>query len=343
MENDTSESRQKAMDILAGLDSKLRKGFRLSSEVETVRLPTPSLGLTKALGGGWAHGHHVVTHGPSGSGKTTLMLLQMATAQRLGKSCALFDVEGAYEPEWAAKLGVDTEAVIYDNTKSVSEFVDKAVLLIEQGTDVLFVDSIAALVPGSYLDDGELKPFNNTNQLGALASAMSKALSMLMAAIKDNDSKSLLYLITQTRKAPISSQHWGDKPVGGEAITFHPHQIVKLNTSASLNNLIMGQVQQGDRLIERPIGREINYTVMKNRAADTGGIQGKYKLYYAGDFLGIDTVDELITEAVEQGVIQKAGAWYAFDGENIGNGIIKTALRLREDQALFDRILGEME
>lgn len=325
---------ERLADVLASVDKKSRSHLTIASDVTVERIKTPSIGLTKALNGGWGTGRQVLIWGPKSAGKSTFCMAQIALAQAEGKTCAYFDVEKTFDPEWARSQGVDTDALIYSSTGTITAMVNDGVSLMKAGIDVLVVDSITALMPASYVDDdGELKDFEKTGAIGGLSRSLSAGLSQMNYA---NDN-TLLILVSQTRMAQKGSMYWGMAPTGGESVKFYSSQVVKLYSSEGGANTIEGEIIVGDKILKRPIGRKVTYSVDWNKLGPQGTM-GEYNLYYAGDFVGIDNYGEVLTLAVESGIIRKAGAWYYYGEDQVGQGEIKAAQRLREDPELFATI-----
>ena len=325
---------EKIAEVLAGLDKKAHSHLDLASNINIERLETPSIGLTKALNGGWGTGRQVLIWGPKSAGKSTFCMAQIALAQKEGKTCAYFDVEKTFDPMWAEAQGVDTDALIYSSTGTITALVNDAVSLMKAGIDVLVVDSITALMPASYVDeDGELKDFEKTGAIGGLSRGLSAALSQLNYA----NHNTLLILVSQTRMAQKGSMYWGMAPTGGESVKFYSSQVVKLYSSESSANIIEGEVELGDRIIKRPIGRKVTYSVEWNKLGPQG-TTGEYALYFDGSHLGIDNYGEILTIAVESGVVRKSGAWYYYGEQQVGQGELKAANALRENAELFESI-----
>jgi recombination protein RecA len=337
-----SETLKAIDDVLSNIDAKVRKGFMIGSEITVERLTTPSFGLTQALGGGWGMGRQVLVWGPRSAGKTTLALAQIAMAQKEGKSCAYFDVERTFDPTWATQLGVDTDNLIVISNGTINAMVNEGNMLIKAGLDVMVVDSISALMPPAYVEkDGELKDFENTGRLGALAAGLSSALPMLNYANTARRPGTLLFLISQSRMAQKGSMYWGAAPTGGKAVEFYSSQIVQLFSSESQDNTVTGDVLRGGQILRKPIGRKVSYTVTKNKLGPEGG-SGDYHIYYDGDFLGMDSLGELFDYAVATGIIKKAGAWYSHGGEQIGQGRDRSLAAVRASEELTKSIVGEL-
>jgi len=325
---------EKIAEVLASIDKKSHNHLTLASDINIERIETPSIGLTNALNGGWGTGRQVLIWGPKSAGKSTFCMAQIGIAQRQGKTCAYFDVEKTFDPLWAEAQGVDTQALIYSSTGTITALVNDAVALMKAGVDIIVVDSITALMPASYVDeDGELKDFEKTGAIGGLSRGLSAALSQLNYA----NNNTLLILVSQTRMAQKGSMYWGMAPTGGESVKFYSSQVVKLYSSEGGANIIEGEIIVGDKIIKRPIGRKVTYSVEWNKLGPQG-TSGEYNLYFAGDSVGIDNFGEILTLGVEKGIIRKAGAWYYLGEEKIGQGEIKAAANLRSNPDLFEKI-----
>jgi len=174
-------------EILSRLDPKTRKRVQQATEVEIERQPTPSLSLNVGLKGGFAYGRQVLIWGNKSAGKSSFCLQMIAQAQKEGKTCAWIDSEQSYSPEWAAKLGVDSEKLIYSPAKTINDMVDVGIDLMNAGLDLIVVDSISALLPAIYFekDGSELKELQDTKQIGAEAKDMTHAVKMLNYANKN--------------------------------------------------------------------------------------------------------------------------------------------------------------
>jgi recombination protein RecA len=298
-------------EILSQLDPALRKKLNIGSEVEVRKQKTPSVSLNNALRGGFAYGRQILVWGNKSAGKSSFCLQMIGEAQKDGKTCAWIDAEQSFDPEWAERLGVDTEKLIYSEAKTVNNMVDVAVQLMKAKVDILVVDSISALLPAIYFekDSTELKQLEDTKQIGAEARDMTNAVKMLNYA---NDN-TLVVLISQQRNQ-IASYGASHQPTGGHAVKFFSSTIVKLWSSESDNNAIKGKTAVGDKLIEKKIGREVIWRVDFNKTGPSF-LGGKYDFYFDRDEIGIDRVGDIVDTAELVGAIEKGGAWYTVLGE----------------------------
>jgi recombination protein RecA len=326
-------------DVLANLDKDTRDLLKMGDEVVVTKIPTPSLGLTNATGGGFAKGSQVLIWGPKSSGKTTFCLQQIATAQKNGFSCAFMDVEGTFDPEWAERLGVDTKKMLYAPIRNMNNFVNRGISLIKAGVDIIAVDSITALMPAAYAEkDGEIKDFGDTNAIGSHSRDLSKAMSMLNGANEKRETT--LILISQARMAPAGGMHWGLSSTGGQAVRFYSSTIIKLYSAQGPDYQINGEVQHGNIIYKKQIGRKVMWTVEFNKVS-AQGYTGEYDLIFEDDPVGISYIGEIVDLGIKSGLITKAGAWLSYNGETLGQGHDKAVKYLTENDDI--RILLEAE
>jgi recombination protein RecA len=323
-------------DVLEKLDPKLRKLLGTGSDFHIERQPLPSVALTNALGGGLGYGRQVLVYGSKSAGKSTMLLQMIAMAQKDGKTCAWIDSEDSFDPEWARRLGVDTDALIVVGTKKVNDVVDIGTELMTAGIDILVIDSISALMPAVYFEkDGSLKDLSDTKQMGADARDMTNAVKMLNYV---ND-KTLLVLVSQQRKA-LGSMFVKNIPTGGEAVRFFSSTIIQLFTSDSEKQAVKGTISVGERDIQKVIGREVSWTIEANKLGPAFE-SGKYRLVFAGDKVGIDTIEEIVTMLEESNPDIKSGKWY-YLGEQKFNGREAFVNALRTDDQLREKALSEL-
>ena len=320
-------------DILSRLDPKTRKRVQQATEVEIERQPTPSLSLNVGLKGGFAYGRQVLIWGNKSAGKSSFCLQMIADAQKEGKTCAWIDSEQSYSPEWAAKLGVDSEKLIYSPAKTINDMVDVGIDLMNAGVDLIVVDSISALLPAIYFekDGSELKELQDTKQIGAEAKDMTHAVKMLNYANKNT----LLVLISQQRNS-FGGMHATHIPTGGMAVKFFSSTIVKLWSSESEASSIKDKVTVGDRLIEQKVGRPVNWTIDYNKTGPQF-IGGSYDFYFQGDHVGVDTIADLVDTAELMGIIERGGAWYTVLEERL-QGRAKVVEYVRDNKEVFDTL-----
>jgi recombination protein RecA len=326
-----------AEEILARLDPKTRQRVQLATKVDAQKQQTPSIGLNLALKGGLGYGRQVLVWGNKSAGKSSFCLQMIAKAQEEGKACAWIDAENSYSAEWAAKLGVDSEKLIYSSAKTINDMVDVGVQLMEAGIDIIVVDSISALLPAIYFEkDGEeLKNLQDTKQIGAEAKDMTHAVKMLNYANKDT----LLVLISQQRNQ-FGSMHASHIPTGGMAVKFFSSTVIKLWSSEAEANAIKSGVLVGDKIIEQKVGRPVNWIVDYNKLGPPN-LSGQYDFYYQGSSVGVDGVGETLDVSEMMGIVQRGGAWYTIGEERL-QGRAKAVDYLRNNLDVVKKLQEEI-
>jgi recombination protein RecA len=278
---------------------------------------TGSLGLDLALGvGGLPRGRVVEIYGPESSGKTTLALQVVAQAQKAGGIGAFIDAEHALDVSYACRLGVKTAELLISQPDNGEQALEIAETLVRSGAvDVLVIDSVAALVPRAELEGEMGEP-----QMGLQARLMSQALRKLTASI--SRSHTILVFINQIRMKIGVMFGNPETTTGGNALKFY--------SSVRLDIRRVGAIKQGDNVI----GNRTKVRVVKNKVAppfkDT-----EFDILYGS---GISHEGELVDLGAECGILEKSGAWYAFDNERIGQGRENTKEFLREHPEMAQAI-----
>jgi recombination protein RecA len=325
-------------EALAMLDPRLRKKITSGIGIKTEMQATPSPGLNRALGGGFPYGRQVLLWGSKSSAKSSLCLQTIGIAQKEGKLCAWIDAEMSYDEEWAKKLGVNTEELIYSEARSVNDMVEVAVGLIDAGVDLLVIDSISSLLPAVYFEKGsdELKALENTKQIGAESKDLKHAWLMLNYANNRNN-KTLILAISQSRNN-IGAMYTQAVPTGGLTTQFMSSTIVKLFSSSSDAQAIKGKIKSGDKLIEQKIGRKVRWEVTNSKTSAPGD-SAEYDFYYRGDFIGVDTIADLVDTAEANGLVHRTGAWYQLEDGTKLQGRDAFVDRVKEDPELHKSLL----
>jgi recombination protein RecA len=323
-------------EFLSQLDPSLRKRLSNATNVEVIKQKTPSISLNNALKGGFAYGRQVLIWGNKSAGKSSFCLQMIGEAQKEGKLCAWIDAEQSFDPEWAKKLGVDTDKLVYSAAKTINDMVDVATQLMKAKIDIIIVDSISALLPAIYFekDSDELKALENTKQIGAEAKDMTNAVKMLNYA-NNQDGQTLLVLISQLRNN-IGAMYASHMPTGGLAVKFFSSTVVKLWSSDSDNNALKSKIAVGDKLIEGKVGRKVNWHIDFNKTGP-GFLAGEYDFYFDGDTIGVDKVADLVDTAELLGTIEKGGAWYTVLGERL-QGRAKVIEYLKENPKKLEEL-----
>lgn len=296
-------------EALALLDPKIRKKIQPAVGIKTEFQPTPSEGLNKALGGGLPYGRQVLIWGSKSSAKSSMCLQTIAMAQKEGKLCAWIDAEMSYDESWAEKLGVDTSQLIYSEARSINDMTDVAVNLLNAGVDLIVIDSISSLLPAVYFekDSDELKPLDQTKQIGAESKDLKHAWLMINYA-NNREKPALVIAISQSRNN-IQAMYTQPMPTGGESTRFMSSTIIKLFASQSDSTSIKAKLPVGDKLIESKIGRKVRWEVTNSKTSAPGD-SGEYDFYFKGDLIGVDTIADLVDTAEMNGLIDRTGAWY---------------------------------
>ena len=314
--------RQKALDAaLAQIDRAFGKGSAMKlGQKETMQvevISTGSLGLDIALGvGGLPKGRVIEVYGPESSGKTTLALHVIAEAQRNGGTAAFVDAEHALDPVYAKKLGVDIDELIVsqpDTGEQALEITDT--LVRSNAIDVLVVDSVAALVPRAEIE-GEM----GDSHVGLQARLMSQSLRKLTGSI--NRSKCMVIFINQLRMKIGVMYGNPETTTGGNALKFY--------ASVRIDIRRIGSIKKGDEVI----GNETKVKVVKNKVAPPFK-DAVFDILYGE---GISRLGEIIDLGVQAKIVDKAGAWYSYNGEKIGQGRDNTREFLRENPDLAREI-----
>ncbi len=274
---------------------------------------TGSLGLDIALGvGGLPRGRVIEIYGPESSGKTTLTLQVIAEVQKLGGTAAFIDAEHALDPQYAQKLGVNVSELLIsqpDNGEQALEIVD--MLVRSCSVDIVVIDSVAALTPKAEIE-GEM----GAAQMGLHARLMSQALRKLTANI--NRSNTMVIFINQIRMKIGVMFGSPETTTGGNALKFY--------ASVRLDIRRTGMIKNGDEVI----GSETRVKVVKNKVAPPFK-QAEFDILYGE---GISREGEIVDLGVLHKFIEKAGAWYAYKGEKIGQGKDNARTYLKEHPAI---------
>ena len=304
-----------------GKGSVMRMGDRVIEAVEVI--PTGSLMLDIALGiGGLPKGRVVEIYGPESSGKTTLTLQAIAECQKLGGTAAFIDAEHALDPIYAAKLGVNVDDLLLSQPDTGEQALEIADMLVRSSSvDIVVIDSVAALTPKAEIE-GEMG-----DQLpGLQARLMSQALRKLTGNIKR--SNTLVVFINQLRMK-IGVMMPGQSPevtTGGNALKFY--------ASVRLDIRRIGAIKKGDEII----GNQTKIKVVKNKLAPPFKQVITEILY--GE--GISREGELIDMGVEAKLVDKAGAWYSYNGEKIGQGKDNARGYLRDNPQVAIKLEAEL-
>lgn len=309
------DNKQKALNAaLAQIERQFGKGsvMRLGdgqAERDIEAISTGSLGLDIALGiGGLPRGRVVEIYGPESSGKTTLTLQVIAECQKLGGTAAFVDAEHALDPSYAAKLGVKVDELLISQPDTGEQALEITDMLVRSAAvDVIVVDSVAALTPKAEIE-GEM----GDTHVGLQARLMSQALRKLTANIKR--SNTLVIFINQIRMKIGVMFGNPETTTGGNALKFY--------ASVRLDIRRVGSIKKGDEVL----GSETRVKVVKNKVAPPFKTTD-FDIFYNE---GISRESEIINLGTQLGLIEKAGAWYSYRQEKIGQGKDNVRLYLKE-------------
>ncbi len=298
-----------------GKGSIMRLGDNRAMDVETIS--TGSLSLDIALGaGGLPMGRIVEVYGPESSGKTTLTLELIAAAQREGKTCAFIDAEHALDPVYAKKLGVDIDALLVSQPDTGEQALEICDALARSGAiDVMVVDSVAALTPKAEIE-GEM----GDSHMGLQARMLSQAMRKLTGNLKQ--SNCMCIFINQIRMKIGVMFGNPETTTGGNALKFY--------ASVRLDIRRTGSIKEGDEVV----GNETRIKVVKNKIAAPFK-QAETQIMYGA---GFNREGELIDLGVKNKLVEKAGAWYSYNGDKIGQGKANACKYLRENPAAAQQI-----
>lgn len=316
------DNKQKALSAaMAQIERQFGKGTVMrmgDKEREAIpAISTGSLGLDIALGiGGLPKGRIVEIYGPESSGKTTLTLQVIAECQKAGGTAAFIDAEHALDPLYAEKLGVNIDDLIVSQPDTGEQALEVADMLVRSGAvDVLVIDSVAALTPKAEIE-GDM----GDHHVGLQARLMSQALRKITGNIKR--SNCLCIFINQIRMKIGVMFGNPETTTGGNALKFY--------SSVRLDIRRIGAVKDGDEVV----GNETRVKVVKNKVAPPFR-QAEFQILYGK---GIYHMGEIIDLGVKLELVGKAGAWYSYKGDKIGQGKANAARYLEENSAIAEEI-----
>ena len=321
-----NDNKQKALDAALsqierqfGKGSIMKLGDNKALNIESVS--TGSLGIDIALGiGGLPMGRIVEVYGPESSGKTTLTLQVIAEAQKEGKTCAFIDAEHALDPVYAQKLGVNIDDLFVSQPDTGEQALEICDMLVRSSAvDVVIIDSVAALTPKAEIE-GDM----GDSHMGLQARLMSQALRKLTGNIKR--SNTLCIFINQIRMKIGVMFGNPETTTGGNALKFY--------ASVRIDIRRIGSVKEGDEVV----GNETRVKIVKNKVAPPFK-QAEFIIMYGE---GISKQGELIDLGVKHKIVEKAGAWYSYSGNKVGQGKSNSIKFLKENPEMADEIEGKL-
>ncbi|HEX3732126.1 MAG TPA: recombinase RecA [Mycobacteriales bacterium] len=314
--------RDKALEVaLAQIDKQYGKGsiMRLGDDTRppVAVIPTGSIALDVALGiGGLPRGRVVEVFGPESSGKTTVALHAAASAQAAGGIVAFIDAEHALDPEYAKGLGVDTDALLVSQPDTGEQALEIADMLIRSGAlDLVVIDSVAALVPRAEIE-GEM----GDSHVGLQARLMSQALRKIAGAL--NNAGTTAIFINQLREKIGVMFGSPETTTGGRALKFYASVRLDVRRIETLKDGV------------NAVGNRTRVKVVKNKMAPPFK-QAEFDIIYGQ---GISREGSLIDVGVEQGFIRKSGAWYTYEGDQLGQGKENARSFLRDNPDLANEV-----
>ena len=317
-----SSDREKALETaLAQIERQFGKGsvMRLGEGERAAMevIPTGSIALDIALGvGGLPRGRIIEIYGPESSGKTTVALHAIASVQRAGGIAAFIDAEHALDPEYAAKLGVDLDSLYVSQPDTGEQALEISDTLVRSGAiDLIVIDSVAALVPRAEIE-GEM----GDSHVGLQARLMSQALRKMAGAL--NQTNTTAIFINQLREKIGVMFGSPETTTGGKALKFY--------ASVRLDVRRIETLKGGTEAV----GNRTRVKVVKNKVAPPFK-QAEFDILYGE---GISREGSLIDMGVDNGIIRKSGAWYTYDGDQLGQGKENSRVFLRDNPDLADEI-----
>ena len=313
------EAALKKIEKNFGKGAVMRMGEKVDTQISTV--PSGSLALDAALGvGGYPRGRIVEVYGPESSGKTTVALHAVAEVQKRGGTAAYLDAENAMDPAYAEALGVDIDQLILSQPNTGEEGLQIADTLISSGAiDIVVVDSVAALVPRAEIE-GEM----GDSHVGLQARLMSQALRKLSGTIAKT--KTIAIFINQIREKVGVMFGNPETTPGGRALKFY--STIRLEVRRA------EQIKQGANVI----GNRVKIKVVKNKVAPPFKVAEVDIMYGQG----ISQSGELLDMAADQDIVDKAGSWYSYKGEKIGQGRENAKKYLEEHPDIYEDIQGQV-
>jgi len=312
-------SRDRAIEAaLSQIEKQFGKGavMKLGQKAAAVKvpvIPTGSISFDLSLGiGGFPRGRVVEVFGPEATGKTTLAIHVIAEAQKQGGQAAFIDAEHALDPNYAASIGVDVDSLLISQPDYGEQALEIAEVLVRSGAvDVIVVDSVAALVPKAELE-GEM----GDAHMGLQARLMSQALRKLTAIV--SRSKTCFIFVNQIREKIGFFLGSPETTTGGRALKFYSSLRVDIRRIATL--------KEGDKVI----GNRVKVKIVKNKMAPPFRL-AQFDIIYGE---GISKEGDLVDCGVDAGLIEKAGTWYSYKGERIGQGRESVKKLLKENEEL---------
>ncbi len=316
-----SEGKAKALSLaLETIEKQFGKGSIMklgeSTHMKVETIPSGSISLDLALGTGLPRGRVIEIYGPESSGKTTLTLHAIAEVQRMGGTAAFIDAEHALDPAYAKRIGVDTDNLLLSQPDNGEQALEIAETLVRSNAvDLIVIDSVAALVPRAEIE-GEM----GDSLPGLQARLMSQALRKLTSVI--SRSKATVIFINQIRMKIGVMFGNPETTTGGNALKFY--------ASVRMDIRRIGQIKAGDEVI----GNRTRVKVVKNKIAPPFR-EAEFDIMFNE---GISRSGDVLDQAVNRGIVEKSGAWFAYNGEKIGQGREAAKKYLHDNPKVMDEL-----
>lgn len=315
----SKEKQTNVADIISKLNAKVKNKTNLfaASASRLIRyLPIGMYSIDEIIGGGLPRGGIVEIFGNNGSGKTTLALHCIKAAQREGHICAFIDLEGTFNKQYAKKIGINLDKCIIYYPESGEQMFQIIDGMIKEGVGMVVVDSVAAIVT-----DDELDSSNQTLRVGGISKLMSSGIKRISNAL--NNKEQIVIFINQIRKNIVTFGFGNpDTTPGGLALGFYSSLRIKL--------INVGKIKSG----ENTIGNNVRVQIEKNKNMDPDK-KSTMCLFFGK---GFSEYWDIVTKAVEHGILSKSGAWYKYLGENVACGSENLLSLLEKNQDLYEKI-----
>lgn len=328
-------------EFFASLDKGMRDRLKEANNINVEFVPTPSIGLNVALGGGFGMGRMITVHGTKSAGKSAFVTQTVANAQKMGKFPIWIDAENCFQTAWAERLGLDTDNMFVSKANDMIRAGDEIVEYVKKGADVIVIDSVDGLLQPSFLDDKnqELAGMEKTQRVGDFA----RWLKAMIRSINYVNDDALIIFIAQ-ESFTISPTGSYAKVTGGQALEYYSSQMIRLrsnNSQSTYGDLLLGEVYRGDMILNKVVGRKVHWSVEYNKVAPQGDT-GEYEFFFRGDKVGVDDRLELIKLGTEYGVLEKAGNWMTYvdndGGEHKYNGTGQWSTFLQTNEKVYKEL-----
>lgn len=296
-------------EIRAKYPKRLAERLIAASEINKEFLPTASFGIN-AHSGGLKRGTQTTVFGNQSAGKSGFMQQTVGINQKLGHSAFWIDAENSLDPDWAKKLGVDTDLLDVSKSRNIADFADDAVDMVKAGVDLMVLDSSSVLLPKAAFKDGEIKAFADRGQMGSMARDLGDA----VATINAYNFRTCFVIISQVRM-DLSGFMPSMSFTGGKANEHADQLRIALSSSMSTKKALHGNITRGDNVFDETVGRTVNWRFDKNKINGRENATGEYNFYTKQDPVGIDYTGEVLDYAIKHSLVKQGGAWFTIGDE----------------------------